>query len=67
MPEPRYDVVDTWNGGQGGRRVRFTGTHDECVDWIHHHTSFSIEMARHQGLAIQRGADAPDEDPAPQA
>ena len=44
----------TWNGGEGGRRVLFTGTDDECFAWILDHTPFSVQEATsRQGYKIE--------------
>jgi hypothetical protein len=56
----RYSVLNTWNGGAGGRVVVFTSDkfgnlgHNECFEWIQKHTTFSFyEAVTHQGYKIE--------------
>jgi hypothetical protein len=56
----RWEVIDTWNGGEGGTRVRFEAPTPgytgwlECVHWIHQNTSFSVhEAVTNQGYKIR--------------
>ena len=57
--DKRWQIVNTWNGGKGGRRIEFTSSaigdagHNECFKWILDHTPFSFDMAtRHQGYEV---------------
>jgi hypothetical protein len=53
MNEQRYELVNTWNGGKLGRVVVFTGTHNECFEWVLQHTPFSFaEATRNQGYEL---------------
>ena len=56
----RFRIVNTWNGGEGGRKVVFESKragvdgHNECFKWIHDHTSHSFDSAvRDQGYDIE--------------
>jgi len=56
----RYRIVNTWNGGKGGREVVFESTkedtegHNECFKWVHNNTPFSFEEAiKRQGYVIE--------------
>jgi len=53
-------IVDTWNGGAGGRVSRFTSdlqgleAWNECFEWILKHTPFSFtEATTNQGLEVE--------------
>lgn len=57
----RWRLVNTWNGGAGGRVVVFTSTalgnegHNECFKWVHDHTPFSFHAATHgQGYVMEQ-------------
>ena len=57
---PRFQIVDTWNGGKGGRRVLFTSEstgvdgENECFAWILNHTPFSNhEATTRQGYVVE--------------
>lgn len=61
-----WRVVDTWNGGKGGRTVRFTSTetgnagYNQCFEWIHNNTSFSVsEATTNQGYLIEEFEEEP--------
>lgn len=56
----RHRVINTWNGGAGGRVVCFTSEatgaagHNECFKWILKHTSFSFhEATTRQGYKVE--------------
>lgn len=56
----RWQIVNTWNGGAGGRVVVFTSKaegnagHNECFAWIHRTTPFSFaEATARQGYAVE--------------
>jgi hypothetical protein len=56
----RWAIIDTWNGGAGGRVMRFVSSgggavgHNECFKWIHDNTPFSFyEAVTHQGYKIE--------------
>ena len=52
--EKRYCLVDTWNGGRGSKVIKFEGTYNECIEWIHTHTSFSFyEAITRQGYKVE--------------
>lgn len=60
-PTKRWQIVNTWNGGKGGRVVEFTskGTgvdgHNECFKWVLDHTPFSFsEATTHQGYTVEQ-------------
>jgi len=50
-----WRVVNTWNGGEGGRKVCFiTSNQDELMPWFHANTSFSMDEAiAHQGYLVE--------------
>jgi len=55
-----FQVVNTWNGGAGGRRVQFVspevGTEgfNQCFKWVHDNTSFSFDEATtNQGYHVE--------------
>jgi hypothetical protein len=49
-----YQIVNTWNGGKGGREIVFTGTHNECFEWILKNTPFSFhEATTNQGYIVE--------------
>lgn len=59
-PDFGCSVIDTWNGGDGGRVSRFTSDKanidgfSDCEIWIHDHTPFSFyEATTNQGLEIE--------------
>lgn len=53
----RWVVINTWNGGAGGRVVGFVSSvegdagHNECFEWIHMNTPY--EAVTHQGYKIE--------------
>ena len=56
----RFQVVNTWNGGAGGRRVQFVSPsvgdvgYNECFEWFHKNTSFSFsEATTNQGYHVE--------------
>jgi hypothetical protein len=56
----KYRIVNTWNGGKGGRKIEFVSTeegeagHNQCFKWIHRHTPFSFsEATGGQGYVIE--------------
>ncbi len=56
----KWLIVNTWNGGKGGRKVVFVSTkegdagHNECFEWIHSHTPFSFQEATtRQGYEVR--------------
>jgi hypothetical protein len=56
----RWRIVNTWNGGAGGRVVVHTSSatghagYDECMKWIHTNTSFSFHQAiTYQGYKLE--------------
>ena len=63
MSMHRWQIVNTWNGGEGGRVVCFISKnvgdegHNECFKWIHHNTSFSFsEATKRQGYKVEKFA-----------
>ena len=56
----RWRIVNTWNGGKGGRVVVFVSTevddagHNECFAWVHNNTPFSFSESRRQGLICEQ-------------
>lgn len=53
----QIQLVNTWNGGHLGRRVVFTGTPNECFEWILKHTPFSFhEATTNQGYVLEEVA-----------
>lgn len=55
----RFQVINTWNGGKGGRRVQFVSPglgvdgYNDCFKWVHDNTSFSVDEATtNQGYVI---------------
>lgn len=61
----RWRIVNTWNGGAGGRVVCFTSEaggdagHNECFAWMHQHTPFSFsEATTNQGYVVEPVDDA---------
>jgi len=49
-----YRLVNTWNGGKGGRVEILTGTHNECFEWVINHTPFSFhEATTNQGYVVE--------------
>ncbi len=60
VPAHRWQIVDTWNGGEGGRKVVFTSAqtgnegHNECFAWVHRNRSQSFDWeTRHGGLKVE--------------
>lgn len=60
MADQRWAIVDTWNGGKGGRKIVFVSTmvenagHNQCFEWIHRHTPFSYnEATKNQGYSVE--------------
>lgn len=60
----KYQVIDTYNGGEPGGVIRFTSEamgvdgHNECFVWIHKHTSFSVsEALENQGYKFEAQPD----------
>lgn len=56
----RYAVINTWNGGVGGRVLMFVSekrgveAQNECFEWIHKNTPFSFQEAvTHQGYKVE--------------
>lgn len=56
----KYQIVNTWNGGKGGRVIVFisekTGVagENECFEWFHRHTSHSVsEAITNQGYVVE--------------
>jgi hypothetical protein len=57
--DKRWRVINTWNGGKGGRVVEFTSEstgdagHNECFTYLHKTTSFSFhEATTRQGYEV---------------
>ena len=57
----RWQIVNTWNGGKGGRVAVFTsisaGTagHNECFVWLQRNTPFSFsEATSRQGYVLEQ-------------
>lgn len=55
-----FRIVNTWNGGAGGRKAVFTSMkkgddgHNECFEWIHKNTPFSFHEATiNQGYVVE--------------
>lgn len=62
----RWRVVNTWNGGKGGRVVAFESSatgdngHNECFLWVHRNTPFSFhEATTRQGYVVEQIPVAP--------
>jgi hypothetical protein len=60
----KWQIVNTWNGGKGGRKIVFTSKeegpagHNECFEWIHRHTPFSFhEAVTNQGYVVEEVAE----------
>lgn len=56
----RFQIVNTWNGGEGGRKVVFESEsegdagHNECFAWILANTPFSFhEATTRQGYVVE--------------
>ncbi len=54
--EPRYRLVDTWNGGTRVPRIVWTGdSADGAMKWVLDNTSFSYsEAVTHQGYRLEQ-------------
>ena len=57
---PAMQVINTWNGGKGGRQVVFEtplaadAGRDACFVWIHNNTPFSFyEATNNQGYVVE--------------
>lgn len=62
----RWQIVNTWNGGAGGRVRVFLSErggdagHNECFEWVLRNTPFSFEEATtRQGYKIEPYKESP--------